>query len=234
MGHAIRTNMPTGLRLATSGMTVHTRPVLDVSGSAYATARVSWVDVERRMATATVQIYGESDELLAVGSGSFSALPAPKGRILRDIDWSRLQQGAVSELRLEELDDGERRIWEAVVRRATDSADLQETVLGVDWQTVSPERSEGRALVGAHLENRAGHLQGGAAYGMIALAAQRAVSTETRVAEVRVQFLRPGRRGTVWIHARVLRRGRTLAFIHAVVEQDGAQIADGMVTLVTM
>lgn len=233
MGQAIRAQMPRGLRLATNSMTLHSRTAIPARGSEYAaTARVSWAHRGNRTATATVQIHDESGEMAAVGSGAFSALPPPDGQPLRGIDWARLRQGPLPHLSRDELDDEERTILETLESAASPSATLPEALLSVDWMRLDPEGAEGETLVTVPLENRAGQLQGGAVYGLIVLGAQQSASEGFQVGDVRVQFLRPGVRGAIRVRARMLRRGRTVAFLRVVLDQGETQVAEGTVTLV--
>lgn len=228
MGQAIRSQMPEGLRLATSSLLLHQGQPTAV-GPYVAAASVRWTDIERRTATAAVDIRDHAARLVAFGSGSFSALPPPGGTPLRHADWSVVRRGAIPPLDVRDLDTNEKLVV-AAVEKAADRGDVIEELLGVAWWQDGAQLL-GTLEAGPHLANRVGHLQGGVIYGVIADAGQRITGDGFRVVDVRVQYLRPAGQGPVTITAELLRQGRTAAFARVTVAHQGQAAAEGTVTL---
>lgn len=230
MGQSIRTRMPEGLRLATSSLALHHGPT-SVARAYLAVGEVQWLDLERRTATATCRITDETGRLVVVASGSFSALPPPRGVTLKRITWDVLEDG-VPGVGLADLEGDEERavraVGEAVALASSGDAVVEELV-GVRWS------EEGDTLVGTldagpqHV-NRVGHLQGGLIYGLAATAAQRLVPGAS-VVEGHVQFLRAGQPGPVQVRAERLRVGRSVGFARVQLTQGGEVTVDARATL---
>lgn len=221
MGHAVRAGVRDDVRLATTSLTLH-RGSPSTASSYVAVARVAALDPERRLATAAVDLHADDGTPVGLASASFALLPSA-GQRVSPVDWSALPDLETLP-DLADLDDEEAAAV-AAVEDAARSGDLLDALLatggGTDHVLVS----------GPHLENRVGHLQGGVAHALVTATARRLLDESFAVADARVQYLRPARRGPVTVRAEVVRRGRTTAFVRVVLSQQDREVAEGTVTL---
>lgn len=229
LGQVIRAGIEGPIRLATTSLTI--QHVTAPSGAVSCGSRVIWMDPAGHRALA--QAYAEDDAgaLVATARAWFSVLPLPAGTPYTPMPWERdADQGALPTLTAADLTADELAAAQAATaaqqRRTESGLGLAEELLDVDWRT-DGDRVVAAAAFGPHLGNRVGMLQGGALYGITALAAQRAAGPGMVLAEGSLQYLRPGHEGEIIATASLTRRGRTVAFVDVSVEIAGREIATG-------
>lgn len=236
LGHAIRREVDAGRRLATTSLTM--QHIAAPSGPVTCGSRLVWLDPAGRRAL--VQAYAEDADgaLVATARAWFSLVPVAPGSSFVPMPWER-DAGPSGPSGRRPLDPADLTADElaAVVtataaqrRRSASGLPLAEELLGLTWHRVDREHLTGSATLGPHVGNRIGVLQGGALYGVAALAAQRLAGPDMELAESSLQYLRPGDGRRLTVLATLTRRGRTVAFVDVSVEVDGRQIATGQHT----
>jgi acyl-coenzyme A thioesterase PaaI-like protein len=240
LGSAIRSRLRPGIRLGTVTLAIQ-HPAEPVVGplEADATADATAAPSARSGQAATGGIGSAGGSILCSGravaraQGWFTALPAPPGRTLSLTPWERVDPPPVVVPTLEDLDERESAAV-AAARAAGERAmaggtAVSREILAFDWQ-IGPEGSvTGRLQVGPELDNRVGHVQGGALYGAATVAAREALASPTaRLADGYYQFLRPANGAILAAEGRVVRRGRSVAFVEARLHADDTQVGAGL------
>ena len=237
MGSAVRAVVGAGRRLGTVTMSLHHIGAVTVA-PVVPTARVVWMDEERRHALARVECVDASGAVVAAGQGWFMALPAPGNVQLPLLPWERDELPAPPPVANGDLAPHERAAVQATVRAAgrarARGTSAAEELTAPSWDEGAPEgTARGSLQVGPELTNRVGHLQGGALYGIGLAAAARAVGREAGddpplvPADGSWHFLTPGEGDVLVAEATVRRAGRRAAFASVTLTVDGRDVGTG-------
>ena len=229
MGAAIRSRLEPGARLGTVTLSVH-HPATAVAGPLDADAVVLEVAADHGAARCSIVAAGRA---VAQAQGWFAALPPPPDADMRLLPWERRKLPPIVVPSLDELNEQEaaaiRAARAAGERAAARGTAVSQEILAIAWDESADDRSSGTLPIGPELANRARHVQGGALYGAAALAAAQALGAPGAVlADGHYQFLRPADGAVLTAEGSVLRRGRSVAFVEARLDVDGAAVGIGL------
>lgn len=228
LGAAVRTRMKPGVRLGTVTLSVH-HPPGAVVGPLDAAATVHQVADGHGTAHCSILAAGDT---VAQAQGWFAALPPPPGAELPALPWEHAEQLAIGVPSPAELDDAEARAVAAArdagARARARGTAVSQEMLAFAWRDAAEGRAAGTLPIGPELANRVGHIQGGALYGAALLAAAEALGVPgATLADGHYQFLRPADGATLGAEAEVVRRGRSVAFVHARLAVDDTLVGSG-------
>ena len=229
MGHAVRQRLTQGMRLATTTLAIHRAPRAVVR-PVVATPVVQWLDTAGGAAAVRFEVTDTTGLVAACGSAAFALLPSPSRRNVAPMNWSLLD--GIEDVDPDTLDPQERAAVEAAEATGADSGtDVLNGLLGVQWEDVDNGTLHGVLNVGPQHENRVGHLQGGVAYAVGALAAQNVVGGRRPVLDGHMSYLRPTSHGPLVITATIVRNGTKLAFIRVNLVSAGKLTTDMSFTM---
>jgi acyl-coenzyme A thioesterase PaaI-like protein len=233
MGSAVRSWVEAGARLGTVTISVqHTGEPVVGPLEAIATS----LPVQNDCGLSQCQVIDmTSGRTVGLAQGWFAVLPVPPGVRLGLMPWERVPQPTGEPATLADLDEREQAALaaaEAAGRRAAATGTtVSQELLAYEWHPAGKGEAHGTLPLGPQLGNRVGNVQGGALYGAAALAAAQAVATSTAVlTDGHYQFLRPGDGSALTARARVVRHGRTVAFVEATLASGDVLVGHGEFT----
>ena len=226
-----RTTLAPGARLATTHLE------MQFSG-APATGRISsdgnligfTSGIKVRQALTTAMLYA-NDKIIAQASGGFVALDPPPGVNLAPLPWQRDQEPATSAVDERKLEPHERvilKMGEAALARATPDAPF----IRQFWGGVPKNNSKGvshRVVIGPHLGNRVGHVQGGITLGIAAVSACAAAPAAMMLSNIAAWYISPGHGKALNVRSRVLHAGRTVSVVRTEIKSsDGVRVLEAV------
>ncbi|WP_017934571.1 PaaI family thioesterase [Nocardioides sp. Iso805N] len=232
LGYAVRASLGNGHRLATSSLSLQ-RVALPAAGAITCGSRLVWTGSHGRRALVEAYAEDAAGTLVATARAWMVVLPVAPGSTVVPMPWERDGAAEPVEVLQDSLTDIELEVTTtataAIERAAISGLPLAEELLEVTWTADGTGRVVGTLTAGAHLGNRVGNMQGGATYGLAAIAATRAAALgdgpEQHLADGSLQFLRAIAGGELRVTATVLRRGRSVTFVDVVIERDDATVA---------
>lgn len=230
LGQAIRAELGTANRLATVSLSL--QHVRIGHGPITCGGRLVWIDPDGRRALAKAFAQDARGSLVATAQAWMAVVPLDPASTIVPMPWERpptvvgaLGPGDLTPTELAAATTATR----ALERAATSGRPVAEELLGLRW-TERGDQVVGVAPNGPHLGNRVGNVQGGALYGLAAVAAGRLVGADQRLADGAIQYLRPGTGEQLRVSATLVRRGRSVSFVDTLVEADDVAVASAHFT----
>jgi len=236
-GYTIRGHLSDHLRLATTSLSLQPTGLGagPVHGPITCRSRLIWLAEDTRRALVRGYVSDADGAPVATATVWMVVLPTPAGSVVVPMPWEgpRADAGTLTAADLTATELTFATSASAAIERSADSGlSLPEELLAVTW-TPDNDRLVGEVRHGPHLGNRIGNVQGGALFGLAATAARRLAGGGQQLADGSMQFLRPGTGGDLRVTATVVRRGRTVSYVDAVVESGGRTLVSAHFSLMT-
>lgn len=235
VGTAARLGVEAGARLATvhlhlqfTGAPAHG----DIEAEAVPRGPAAGAGASSWLGAGTLHAHGRP---VCYADGEFHHLRPPPGVTLAPLPWQRdaLEAAIADEASLAQPEREVLQLADAALARATPEAAFVEHFWGGERDSEPPAeagRARRRLVVGPHIANRVGHVQGGITLGAaMATACDAAPSTMT-LSSVSAWYLRPGQGDALRVRAEVLHAGRTTAVVRTQVIGGGDIVALEAVT----
>ena len=232
LGLAVRQASGRPGRLATVTLTMdHLRPA---RGALFARSGANIVETTGNAVSESVLTDEHGGEVVRA-RGWFFVMEPPRDEPMPAMPWDFADTTEPAAPALADLVYAEaravRRAASAVVDSRAKGSSFDDELLGIVWAgNQASGTATGSVELGLHLGNRVGHLQGGAAYGLAALAARQVVGAGWKVGHGTVSYLRPGVGEHAVVQAHVIRRGGRSSVVDVTVET-GHTCAVGRFTL---
>jgi acyl-coenzyme A thioesterase PaaI-like protein len=210
-----RTEATPGARVATIHLQLQFtgEPITgDLNAEARLLGRSEGTVLQQSLSSGTISANGKT---VCHANGEFMLLNAPPGVNLPPLPWQRKDSPRIMPVTSGELDTNERAILRAC-DTALAKASPQSSFIQHFWGGV-PRRSKHGAsnlvVIGPHISNRVGHVQGGALLGLAATCARAAAPATMILSNVSAWYISPGRGEAIRIKSHVMHAGRTIAVV---------------------
>jgi acyl-coenzyme A thioesterase PaaI-like protein len=182
--------------------------------------------VRQLMATATVE---GAEGTICHASGEFAALDPPAGVALAPLPWQMESPPLAAALHPHDLAADEKSVFRAG-NNALTKAINQPSFIQQFWGGI-PLRGDGSArtrfVIGPHLTNRVGHVQGGISVGVAARCACAAAPAGMMLSNITAWYISPGRGKALVVRSRIVHAGKTIAVVRTEVKNDsGARVLE--------
>ncbi|NBR27988.1 MAG: PaaI family thioesterase [Betaproteobacteria bacterium] len=224
-----RSQVAPGARLATLHLQMQftgRHATADMHARAHSTGACVDTAVRQLMATATIE---GTDGVVCHASGEFAALDPPPGVALAPLPWQLEVPPQPPALRPRDLAADEKPVFRACNSALAKAID-QPSFIQQFWGGL-PLRGEGSArtrfVIGPHLTNRVGHVQGGISVGVAARCACAAAPAGMMLSNITAWYISPGRGKALIARSRTVHAGKTIAVVRTEVKNDaGARVLE--------
>lgn len=177
-----------------------------------------------RLGVSQVSVYAQPNghqerggrELVCFGTGSFIAIPPPKGMVLAPVPMRRRGMAPVELPALGGLDVNERAILRIADRALARVARDGEAFIDAFWGFRPRKLANGAACTAKnapHIGNRVGHAQGGIQVALAAATASAALSPSWALSTITASFVSPGEGASLRVRSKIVHKGRLTAVI---------------------
>ena len=226
---ATRNQVAPGARLATLHLQIQFtgRPATSAL-HAHGQATGVCIDTAVRQLMSTATLEG-ADGIVCHASGEFAALDPPPGVALAPLPWQMQTPPQPVPLRVRELAPDEKPLFRAcnsaLTKAITQPSFIQHFWGGIPLRGKDSART--RFLIGPHLANRVGHVQGGISVGVAARCACAAAPSGMMLSNITAWYISPGRGKSLAVRSRVVHAGKTIAVVRTEVKNDsGARVLE--------
>lgn len=221
---AVRTGTSPGARLGTIHLHLHFTGAV-VSGDINATSLLlghsEGVTLRQSLSSGTMQARGKP---ICHASGEFVLLDPPPGVTLGPLPWERAEPPSVLPVDIGKLESHESAILKAC-DAALAKASPQASFIQNFWGGAPRRSTHGainRVVIGPHIGNRVGHVQGGILLGLAATNACTAAPA-MMLSNVSAWYISPGRGDELRIRSRLVHTGRTTAVVRTEIKTAGGE-----------
>lgn len=148
-------------------------------------------------------------------SGEFLSLEAPPGTVLAPLPWQRDVPPAAHTADESTLSSRERQIMQAI-DGAIARRDGEEAFIDRLWHGApasGPAGATRRVVIGPHMSNRVGHVQGGILAGIAVATARDALPLPMALSNLSAWYISPGRGKVLYARSRPVHAGRSMAVV---------------------
>ena len=191
----------------------------DISAESRLLGRTEGAALQQSLSSATFLANGKS---ICHASDEFMLLDAPPGVTLAPLPWERKEPPRILPVDAGELELHERAILEAC-DAALANASPQASFIQHFWGGVPRRTAQGasnRVVIGPHIGNRVGHVQGGILFGIAATNACAAAPEAMMLSNASVWYISPGRGAALGVRSRVVHAGRTIVVVRTEIKTD--------------
>jgi len=184
----------------------------DISAAARLLGFSAGAALRQSLSSATLSANGTA---VCHASGEFGVLDPPPGVTLAPLPWQHVEAPAPAPVDAGVLAAHERAILKAC-DAALAKASPQASFIRHFWGGVPQRTANGasnRVIIGPHLGNRVGHVQGGILFGIAAASAGAAAPATMMLSNVSAWYISPGHGRALAVKSRVVHAGRTVAVI---------------------
>ncbi|MHB8907369.1 MAG: acyl-CoA thioesterase domain-containing protein [Syntrophales bacterium] len=220
-----RTGTPPGARLGTIHLQLQftgEAAVGDIDAVSHLLGRTEGAALQQLMTQATLSAKGKP---VCHASGEYSLLDPPPGVTLGPLPWERTEPAPVSPVDHDTLTPPERTILEASDTALAKATGLT-SFIQYFWGGVPRSTAQGasnRVMIGPHIANRVGHVQGGILIGLAAANACAAAPSAMMLSNLSAWYISPGRGTALGIRSRVLHAGRTITVVRTEIKTAGGR-----------
>jgi acyl-coenzyme A thioesterase PaaI-like protein len=212
---ATRLLIAPGARLATIHMQIQftgAPATGDVSAEAQLLGFGAGAALHQSLTAATLHANGKP---VCYASGEFVLLDPPPGVTLAPLPWQHKDAPAITPLAEDALNAHERGILKACDAALAKSSP-HASFIQYFWGGTPKRTATGaamRVVIGPHIGNRVGHVQGGISFGIAAACACAAVPATMMLSNVSAWYISPGHGKALNVKSRVVHAGRSIAVV---------------------
>jgi len=222
---SVRTGTPLGARLGT----IHLRLQFtgeaitgDINTTSLLLGYSEGATLRQSLASGIMHAQGKP---ICHASGEFVLLDPPPGLTLGPLPWERAEPPSILP-----VDIGKLESHESTILKACDAAlakSSPQTSFIQNFWGGAPRRSKhganNRVVIGPHIGNRVGHVQGGILLGLAATNACAAAPASMMLSNVSVWYISPGRGDKLKIRSCIVHTGRTIAVVRTEIKTTGGE-----------
>ena len=210
-----RTGAAPGVRLGTIHLQLQftgETAVGDIDAASHLLGRTGGAKLQQLLSSSTISANGKP---VWHASGEYALLDPPPGVTLGPLPWERTEPAPVLPVDPDKLDPPERAILEAS-DAALAKASAHTSFIQHLWGGTPRRKTHGasnRVMIGPHIANRVGHVQGGILIGLAAGNACAAAPASMMLSNLSAWYISPGRGAALRIESRILHAGRTITVV---------------------
>jgi acyl-coenzyme A thioesterase PaaI-like protein len=220
---SVRTGAPPGARLGTIHLHLQFTGAA-VTGDIKATSLLlgysEGVTLRQSLSSGTMYAQGKP---ICHASGEFVLLDPPPGITLGPLPWERAEPPSIAPVDIGKLEPHESAILKAC-DAALAKASPQASFIQHFWGGAPRHNAQGasnRVVIGPHIGNRVGHVQGGILLGLAATTACAAAPAAMMLSNVSAWYISPGRGDKLEIRSRILHAGRNTVVVRTEIKTAG-------------
>lgn len=228
---AVRTGTPPGVRLGTIYLHLQftgAPATGDINGTSRLLCLREGATLQQSLTSGT--LYAQGRPICHLG-GEFVLLDPPSGVVLGPLPWERTGPPPVVPVdigRLDPHEDGILDACDAALAKASPRASFIEHFWGGAPRRTARGASN-RVVIGPHIGNRVGHVQGGIMLGLAARTADAAAPAAMMMSNLSAWYVSPGRGDHLQIRSSVLHAGRTTAVVRTEIKTgDGERVLEAV------
>jgi acyl-coenzyme A thioesterase PaaI-like protein len=224
-GAAIGARMGTlHLQLQFTGATV----TGDIDATSQLVGRTEGAMLQQLLSSSTILA---NNKPVCHASGEYALLDAPPGVTLGPLPWERTKTEPVLPIDADMIEPCEHSILRAC-DAALGKASTHTSFIQHFWGGVPRCNAQGagnRVMIGPHIANRVGHVQGGILLGLAATNACVAAPAAMMLSNVSAWYISPGRGTALRIRSHVLHAGRTITVVRTEIKTtDGERVIEAV------
>lgn len=222
---SVRTGTPLGARLGTIYLHLQfTGEAItgDINATSLLLGYSEGVTLQKSLSSGTMHARGK---LICHASGEFVLLEPPPGVTLGPLPWERAEPPSIFPVDIGKLESHESAILKAC-DAALAKASPQTSFIQNFWGGAPRRSTQGASnhvVIGAHIGNRVGHVQGGILLGLAATNACAAAPAAMMLSNVSAWYISPGRGDEIRIRSRLVHTGRTTAVVRTEIKTTGGE-----------
>ncbi len=226
-----RTGAPPGARMGTIHLQLQftgETPAGEIDAVSQLVGRTEGAALQQLMTSTTISAKGKP---VCHAGGEYALLDPPPGVILGPLPWERTEPATILP-----VDPAELRPPERAILKACDAALLKASAhasfIEQFWGGVPRSTARGaanRVMIGPHIANRVGHVQGGILIGLAATCACTAAPAAMLLSNLSAWYISPGRGTALRIRSRILHAGRTITVVRTeITTADGERVIEAV------
>ena len=222
---SVRTGAPPGVRMGTIHLQLQftgAAAIGDINASSLLLGDRDGVTLRQSLSSAT--LYAQSMPICHA-SGEFVLLDPPPGVTLGPLPWERSEPPSIVPVDIGKLEPHEGAILKAC-DVALAKASPQASFIQHFWGGALRHNVQGASnclVIGQHIGNRVGHVQGGVLLGLVATTACAAAPEAMMLSNMSVWYISAGRGDKLRVRSRILHSGRNTAVVRTEIKTVGGE-----------